>query len=80
MSLRVSSVLLLCLFAHPLFATKSVSVKPSIRKNGTYVSPHRRTAPNTTRMDNWSSKGNVNPYTGKAGKVDPFKPKKKPYR
>lgn len=38
-----------------------------VRKNGTYVAPYYRTAPNSTKLDNWSTKGNVNPYTGKAG-------------
>lgn len=38
-----------------------------VRKDGTYVPPHTSTAPNSTKSDNWSTKGNVNPYTGKAG-------------
>jgi len=38
-----------------------------VRKNGTYVAPYYRTAPNSTKLDNWSTKGNVNPYTGKPG-------------
>lgn len=37
------------------------------KKNGTYVSSHHRTSPNHTQRDNWSSKGNRNPYTGTAG-------------
>ena len=36
-------------------------------KNGTYVAPHHATNPNGTKSDNWSQKGNVNPYTGKEG-------------
>lgn len=44
-----------------------VSVKGYYRSNGTYVQPHQRTAPNYTRNDNYSTIGNVNPYTGKAG-------------
>ncbi len=36
-------------------------------KSGRYVSPHMRTRSNSTRYDNFSTKGNVNPYTGKAG-------------
>lgn len=44
-----------------------VSVKGCYRSNGTYVQPHQRTAPNNTRNDNWTTEGNVNPYTGKAG-------------
>ncbi|RDK04598.1 hypothetical protein [Paraburkholderia lacunae] len=43
------------------------------RSNGTYVSGHHQTNPNGTKYDNWSSKGNVNPYTGKKGTVDPSK-------
>jgi hypothetical protein len=38
--------------------------KPS---SGTYVQPSHRTSPNNTRMDNYSTRGNYNPYTGKAG-------------
>ena len=37
------------------------------KKDGTYVAPYQRTAPNETQRDNWSSKPNVNPYTGKEG-------------
>ena len=44
------------------------------RKDGTYVQPHQRTNSNNTMMDNYSTKGNSNPYTGKAGTVDPYKP------
>lgn len=45
-----------------------------INKRGTYVAPHVQSAPNRTKLDNWSSKPNVNPYTGKAGAKDPWKP------
>lgn len=44
-----------------------VQVKGYTRKDGTYVAPHTRSAPNSTKSDNYSTKGNVNPYTGKAG-------------
>lgn len=36
-------------------------------KGGSYVAPHHRTAPNATKADNYSTKSNVNPYTGKKG-------------
>lgn len=42
-------------------------VKGYTKKNGTYVAPHYRSDPNGTKLDNWSTKGNYNPYTGKAG-------------
>lgn len=46
-------------------------VKGYVKKNGKYVAPHDRTAPNGTKTDNWSTNGNVNPETGKAGTKSP---------
>jgi hypothetical protein len=43
------------------------SVRGYTKKNGTHVQAYKRTAPNTTAKDNFSTKGNVNPYTGKKG-------------
>ena len=40
-------------------------------KEGKYVQGHRQTNPNDSKRDNWSSKGNVNPDTGKKGTKDP---------
>lgn len=37
------------------------------RKDGTYVQPHYSTAPNNSRLDNYSTQGNTNPYTGQQG-------------
>ncbi len=42
-------------------------VRGYCRKDGTYVAPHFRSDPNRTKRDNWSTKGNVNPHTGKPG-------------
>lgn len=49
-----------------------VSVRGHIRRDGIYVPPHRRTSPNGSKWDNWSTVGNVNPYTGKHGTTDPL--------
>lgn len=46
-------------------------VKPYIRNNGTAVGGHYRTAPNNNRLDNYGTKPNVNPYTGKIGTKSP---------
>ncbi len=46
-------------------------VKSYYRKNGTFVQSHRRTKANDTKYDNWSTKGNINPDTGKEGYIDP---------
>lgn len=43
-----------------------------VRRDGTYVAPHMRSNPNSTRMDNYSTQGNVNPYTGQMGTVNPY--------
>ena len=48
-------------------------VRPYTRSDGTTVQGHYRTAPNNTILDNYSTRGNVNPYTGKPGTVDPYK-------
>jgi hypothetical protein len=40
-----------------------------VRSNGTYVAPHYRTSPNATVRDNYSYKGNYNPYTGPPGRT-----------
>lgn len=44
------------------------SVSSYVRSNGTYVAPSHATNPNSTRNDNYSTKGNVNPYTEKEGR------------
>jgi hypothetical protein len=37
------------------------------KSNGTQVKGYYRTSPNSTKNDNYSTQGNVNPYTGIAG-------------
>jgi heat shock protein HslJ len=43
------------------------------KKDGTYVAPHQQTNPNSTQQDNYSAKGNINPYTGTVGTKIPKK-------
>ena len=43
-----------------------------VRSDGTYVQPHMTTKPDGNRFNNWSTQGNVNPYTGRSGTVDPY--------
>lgn len=55
-----------------LFITStSVSAYSRVRgytkRNGTYVIPHYRSSPNRYKWDNYSSRGNINPWTGKKG-------------
>jgi len=51
--------------------SKHVKVKGYTRSDGTYVAPHYRTAPNSTNRDNFSTRGNTNPYTGTPGWIKP---------
>lgn len=52
------------------------TVSGYVKKDGTYVAPAHATNPNSTKLDNYSTKGNVNPYTGKEGPIDPYAPSK----
>lgn len=65
---------LLVSFTFSIYA-KTVRVRGGTTKYGTYRQPHFRTSPNRTKFDNWSTRGNINPYTGRKGSADPFKPK-----
>jgi len=41
------------------------------RRDGTYVHSYMHSAPDGTKLNNFSTKGNVNPYTNKVGTKDP---------
>jgi hypothetical protein len=58
-------------FAQASFA-RDTYVQGYTRKDGTYVQPHYRTKADNSQFNNYSTKGNVNPYNGKAGTVDPY--------
>lgn len=65
-------------FIASLAFTDSVEAASRIKgyykpKSGTYVQPHFRSSPNRSKLDNWSTKGNYNPYTGKRGTKNPWK-------
>ena len=47
-------------------------VRGYTKRDGTYVAPHYQTNPNGTKLDNWSTKGNINPYTGQPGTKNPW--------
>lgn len=60
------------LFTAFSLSAKDVAVKGYTRKDGTYVAPYHRTSPDSDKSNNYSSKGNINPYTGKEGTKDPY--------
>jgi len=49
------------------YGRSPVHVRSYVRQDGRLVSPYVRTAPNHTKLDNCSTRGNINPYTGKTG-------------
>ena len=58
---------LAAVLAFSAHAQKTTQVDGHFKSNGTYVQPHVRTAPNSTTTDNFGTKGNYNPSTGKQG-------------
>lgn len=66
----------LALAAPAAHAQGSHRVKGYTTKNGTYVAPTRRTNADGRLSNNYSSKPNVNPYSGRVGTVDPYAPPK----
>lgn len=51
----------------PIVQARSTRVRGYTTKRGTYVAPHYRSSSNPKKSDNYSTKGNANPYTGKKG-------------
>ena len=46
---------------------EAVGVRGHFRNDGTYVAPHMRSRDDGRFENNWSTSGNVNPYTGEIG-------------
>lgn len=62
-----ASALVVAFVSATSLEAQSVRVRGHFRKDGTYVQPHYRTAPDGRFYNNWSTKGNFNPYTGESG-------------
>lgn len=71
MRTTLAAILLAALSAS---AVAQTYVRPHVRSDGTYVEGHMRSSPNNTRIDNWSTQGNTNPYTGSTGTASPYNP------
>ncbi len=66
LTILLSASFLLAFSSNALARTISVKryYKPS---TGSYVQSYYRSSPNSYKFDNYSSRGNYNPYTGKKG-------------
>lgn len=65
--MRLVNIIWITLFFVGTDSVIAERVKGHLRKNGKYVMPHNRSNKDRTKVNNWSHKGNVNPYTGKKG-------------
>jgi hypothetical protein len=62
MFLRIIGLVVGVTLALPIFCQAQVKVKGYTRKDGTYVAPHERSAPNAYKWDNKSSTPSQDPY------------------
>jgi len=65
--LVLASLLTTSLPSSSLASEGRVYVRGHVRSNGSYVMPHYRSSPDRSFWNNWSTRGNVNPYTGQLG-------------
>jgi hypothetical protein len=69
---KILGIALLFSFAFTFLGSSVAEAAVSVRgyykpSSGTYVAPSYRSSPNSYKIDNYSSKGNYNPYSGKKG-------------
>lgn len=66
-------ILTVILFSQFFMIANAEYVGGYIKRDGTVVNPYNRTMPDNTRVNNYSSQGNYNPYTLKSGTVNPYR-------
>jgi len=71
--LVIFAVLLTGVLPFQAEAQSNHRVRGYVTRGGVYVQPHRATNPDRSRLNNYSSRGNYNPYTGRAGSKNPFR-------
>ncbi|MCC7005687.1 MAG: hypothetical protein IT497_03450 [Ottowia sp.] len=67
---KLAATLLILLVTQVVIA-HDIWVDGYTRQDGTYVQGHYKTAPDGNPSNNYSAQGNINPYTGRSGTVDP---------
>ncbi|MDU7525126.1 MAG: hypothetical protein E7K72_27800 [Roseomonas mucosa] len=55
----------------PAFAQGADYVSPYTRRDGTMVQGHFRSAPDSTLLNSYTTRGNTNPFTGEPGYRNP---------
>lgn len=68
------AIMAVILAALSVSAAADEYVNGYVRSDGTYVQPHYRSSQDSNRYNNYSTQGNVNPYTGQRGAENPYQP------
>lgn len=68
--IAMKTALFLALTVASSLAFADSRVNGYIKKDGTYVAPHYKSAPDSNPYNNYSTQGNSNPYTGQQGTRD----------
>jgi len=70
----ILAVFLILAWTLPVMAQygRDTTVQGHMRRDGTYVQPYHRSAPDHNQFNNYSTQGNINPYTGQMGAVNPY--------
>lgn len=63
----MKQIILVLLLFTVFAAFADTRVNGYYRSNGTYVQPYHKSSNNGNFYDNYSTKGNTNPYTGQPG-------------
>lgn len=75
--MSIKTILIITSILSSLFFSKlsysDTYVNGYYKKNGSYVNGHYRSSKNNSVYDNYSTKGNINPYTRKRGSVNPYR-------
>lgn len=74
--MKIALVIVGLLLAAEAFAGTTY-VNPYVKRDGTFVQGHYRTTQDSSVYNNWSTRGNTNPYTGEDGTVDPLSIRRK---
>lgn len=66
--MKTLTVLMIALLISPAAFARDKRVRGYRKKNGAVVQPYHRSEADSTVNNNYSTQGNVNPYTGKSGR------------
>ena len=76
----MKKIIVLSIVLSFIFAFSVLSAEAAVRvrgyykpSTGSFVMPHYRSNPDSSRFNNWSTKGNYNLFTGKKGYTSSFR-------